>query len=301
MVGGDVVRKLKAAGFSNIITARRTEVDLSREEPTLEYLMDQGPNVVVNSAAKVGGIYANNTYPAEFLHDNLAMGLNLVHGSYKAGVSRLLNLGSTCIYPREAPQPIPEDSLLTSPLEKTNEAYALAKIAILKLCEYYRRQYGVLFYSAMPTNLYGTGDNYHPENSHVLPGLIRRIHEAAEKKLPEVAVWGTGTPLREFLHVDDLASAVLHLLSIEDPPDWVNVGTGVDCSIRELAETIAAVVGFDGELTFDPSKPDGTPRKLTDISRIRETGWEAQIPLKEGIERTYGEFRQGLSDGTVRL
>ena len=301
MVGSGVVRKLKAAGFTNIITVRRTEVDLTREEPTLEFLMDQRPDVVVNSAAKVGGIYANNTYPAEFLHENLAMGLNLVHGSYKAGVGRLLNLGSTCIYPREAPQPIPEDSLLTSPLEKTNEAYALAKIAILKLCEYYRKQYGVLFHSAMPTNLYGTGDNYHPENSHVLPGLIRRFHEAAEAKKSEVVVWGTGTPLREFLHVDDLAEAVLHLLSLENPPDWVNVGTGVDCSIRELAETIASVVGFQGELVFDPSKPDGTPRKLTDISRIRETGWDAKISLKEGLERTYREFCEGLADGSVRL
>ncbi|MBC2604165.1 GDP-L-fucose synthase family protein [Puniceicoccus vermicola] len=301
MVGSGVVRKLKAAGFTNIITVRRTEVDLTREEPTLEFLMDQRPDVVVNSAAKVGGIYANNTYPAEFLHENLAMGLNLVHGSYKAGVGRLLNLGSTCIYPREAPQPIPEDSLLTSPLEKTNEAYALAKIAILKLCQYYRKQYGVLFHSAMPTNLYGTGDNYHPENSHVLPGLIRRFHEAAEAKKSEVVVWGTGTPLREFLHVDDLAEAVLHLLSLENPPDWVNVGTGVDCSIRELAETIASVVGFQGELVFDPSKPDGTPRKLTDISRIRETGWDAKISLKEGLERTYREFCEGLADGSVRL
>ncbi|MGE9290813.1 MAG: GDP-L-fucose synthase family protein [Puniceicoccales bacterium] len=301
MVGSAVVRKLEAAGFSNIITVRRTEVDLTREEPTLEFLLDQRPEVVVNSAAKVGGIYANNTYPAEFLHENLAMGLNLVHGSYKAGVGRLLNLGSTCIYPREAPQPIPEDSLLTSPLEKTNEAYALAKIAILKLCEYYRKQYGVMFHSAMPTNLYGTGDNYHPENSHVLPGLLRRFHEATEKDLGEVVVWGTGTPLREFLHVDDLAEAVLHLLSLENPPDWVNVGTGVDCSIRELAETIAEVVGFRGSLTFDPSKPDGTPRKLTDITRIRATGWEAKISLREGLERTYREFREGLESGSARL
>ncbi len=301
MVGGAVVRALRAAGFSNLITVTRAEVDLTREEPTLAFLREQRPDVVVNAAAKVGGIYANDTYPAEFLQENLAMGLNLVHGSYQVGVGRFLNLGSTCIYPREAPQPIPEDSLLTSPLEKTNEAYALAKIAILKLCSYYRKQYGVLFHSAMPTNLYGTGDNYHPENSHVLPGLLRRFHEARETGAAKVTVWGTGKPLREFLHVDDLAAAVLHLLSLENPPDWVNVGTGVDCSIRELAETIAEVVGFEGELAFDPTKPDGTPRKLTDISRIRETGWQARISLKEGIERTYGEFRQGLAEGSVRL
>tara|TARA_R100000027_G_scaffold42073_3_gene31415 strand:- start:7498 stop:8445 length:948 start_codon:yes stop_codon:yes gene_type:complete len=301
MVGSAVVRRLKASGFSNLVTATRSELDLTNEAATLDFLQTHRPDVVVNSAAKVGGIHANNTYPAEFLHENLAMGLNLVHGSWKAGVGRLLNLGSTCIYPREAPQPIPESSLLTSPLEKTNEAYALAKIAILKLCEYYRKQYGALFHSAMPTNLYGTGDNYHPENSHVLPGLIRRFHEATQNDAEEVVVWGTGTPLREFLHVDDLAAAVLHLLELENPPEWVNVGTGVDCSIRELAETIAEVVGFKGQLTFDPSKPDGTPRKLTDISRIRETGWAPKIALREGIERTYGEFQEGLRDETVRL
>ena len=301
MVGSAVVRRLKASGFSNLVTATRSELDLTNEAATLDFLQTHRPDVVVNSAANVGGIHANNTYPAEFLHENLAMGLNLVHGSWKAGVGRLLNLGSTCIYPREAPQPIPESSLLTSPLEKTNEAYALAKIAILKLCEYYRKQYGALFHSAMPTNLYGTGDNYHPENSHVLPGLIRRFHEATQNDAEEVVVWGTGTPLREFLHVDDLAAAVLHLLELENPPEWVNVGTGVDCSIRELAETIAEVVGFKGQLTFDPSKPDGTPRKLTDISRIRETGWAPKIALREGIERTYGEFQEGLRDETVRL
>lgn len=301
MVGGAVLRLLHRSGFENTVTATRAEVNLTDQKETLDFLDQVRPEVVINAAAKVGGIHANNTYPAEFLYENLSMGANLVHGAYRVGVGRLLNLGSTCIYPREAPQPIPEDSLLTSPLEQTNEAYALAKIAILKLCAYYRKQYGVLFHSAMPTNLYGTGDNYHPENSHVLPGLIRRFHQAKEDKAGEVLVWGSGKPLREFLHVDDLAAAVLHLLSLESPPDWVNVGTGVDCSIRELAETIAEVTGFEGELRFDPSKPDGTPRKLTDISRISETGWQPKIPLEEGVVRTYREFLEGLESGSVRL
>jgi len=301
MVGGAVVRKLRAEGFADIRTVTRAEVDLCDEARARAYLADTRPAVVINAAARVGGIHANNTYPAEFLRENLAIGLNLVHGAREAGVGRLLNLGSTCIYPREAPQPMPEDCLLTGPLEKTNEAYALAKIATLKMCEYYRRQYGVLFHSAMPTNLYGTGDNYHPENSHVLPGLIRRFHEAKENGAAEVVVWGTGAPRREFLHVDDLAGAVLHLLSLEDPPDWVNVGTGTDLSIRELADRVRRVTGFRGELKFDPSKPDGTMRKLTDTSRIRATGWSPAIPLEEGLERTYAEFCEGLAAGSVRL
>lgn len=301
MVGGAVVRRLRAEGFVNIRTVGRSEVDLCDEARTRAYLAETRPAVVINAAARVGGIHANNTYPAEFLRDNLAIGLNLVHAAREAGVGRLLNLGSTCIYPREAPQPMPEDCLLTGPLEKTNEAYALAKIATLKMCEYYRRQYGVLFHSAMPTNLYGTGDNYHPENSHVLPGLIRRFHEAKESGATEVVVWGTGAPRREFLHVDDLAGAVLHLLSLEDPPDWVNVGTGMDLSIRQLAEMVRRVTGFRGELKFDSSKPDGTMRKLTDTSRIRSTGWAPAISLEEGLTRTYAEFREGLAVGSVRL
>jgi GDP-L-fucose synthase len=301
MVGSAVIRLLRASGFANLLTVSRSETDLTSQTETFAFLAETRPEVVINAAAKVGGIYANDTYPAEFLYENLAMGLNLVHGSHLAGVPRLLNLGSTCIYPREAPQPIPEDSLLTSPLEKTNEAYALAKISILKLCQYYRKQYGVLFHSAMPTNLYGTGDNYHPENSHVLPGLIRRFHEAKEAGAASVTVWGTGTPRREFLHVDDLAAAVLHLLSLDEPPDWVNVGTGVDCSIRDLAGIIAQEVGFEGELVFDTSKPDGTPRKLTDVTRITQTGWTAKIGLKEGIARTYQDFQSGLQSGSIRL
>lgn len=300
MVGSAVIRRLKAEGYADIRTAERGEVDLTDEAATLSFLSSLEPDVVINAAAKVGGIHANRTYPAEFLRDNLAIGLNLIHGSREAGVGRLLNLGSTCIYPREAPQPMPEDCLLTGPLEKTNEAYALAKIAALKLAEYYRSQYGVLFHSAMPTNLYGPGDNYHPENSHVLPALLRRFHEAKESGAPEVVVWGTGTPRREFLYVDDLAEAVVHLLGLEAPPDWVNVGTGTEVTIRELAETIRRVVGFSGELRFDPSKPDGTPRKLTDISRIRSTGWAPSVPLEEGIRLAYEDFRARRAEGTLR-
>ncbi len=301
MVGGAVVRLLEKRGFANILTAPRSEVDLCDGPATFAFLDRERPDVVINAAAKVGGIHANNTYPADFLRDNLAIGLNLVDGAARTGVGRVLNLGSTCIYPREAPQPIKEESLLTGPLEITNEAYALAKIAALKLCSSYRKQFGLLYHSGMPTNLYGPGDNYHPENSHVLPGLIRRFHEAKEKGLPEVTVWGSGTPRREFLHVDDLAKAVLHLLGLEDPPDWVNIGTGTDVTIRELAELVKTVTGFAGELVFDPSKPDGTPRKLTDVSRIAATGWRAEISLEEGISRTYADFRKGLEDGTVRL
>jgi len=301
MVGGAVVRLLEERGYCNLLTVGREEVDLTDSCGTAEYLEAVKPDVVINAAAKVGGIFANDTYPADFLRENLAIGLALVDGSARAGVGRLLNLGSTCIYPREADQPIQEESLLTGPLEKTNEAYALAKIAVLKLCSFYRRQFGLLYHSAMPTNLYGPGDNYHRENSHVLPALIRRFHEAKEDRLPEVVVWGSGTPRREFLHVDDLASAVLHLLALEDPPDWVNVGTGVDVTIRELAETVRQSVGFEGKLLFDRSKPDGTPRKLTDVSRIAATGWRSSINLEEGIQRTYADFREGLASGTIRL
>jgi len=301
MVGRAVIRKLEACGYTDLRTASRSDVDLTNAAETDDYFQESRPEVVINAAAKVGGIHANNTYPAEFLRDNLAIGLNLVHGGWKAGVKRLLNLGSTCIYPREAPQPMPEDCLLSSPLEKTNEAYALSKITTLKLCEYYRKQYGALYHSAMPTNLYGTGDNYHPENSHVLPGLIRRFHQAKTDGVAEVSVWGSGNPRREFLHVDDLAEAVLHLLVLPNPPDWVNVGTSEDCTIRELAEMVKEAVGFTGELTFDPTKPDGTPRKLTDTTRIRETGWEPRISLKTGIERTYREFCEDLKSGEVRL
>jgi len=301
MVGSACMRLLRKRGFTHLVTVDRSEVDLTCEQATLEFLSDEQPDIVINAAARVGGIHANKTYPAEFLRDNLAIGLHLVQGSYKAGVSRLLNLGSTCIYPREAPQPMPEDCLLTSPLETTNEGYAIAKIATLKLCQYYRSQYEVLYHSAMPTNLYGPGDMYHAENSHVLPALLRRFHEAKVNGLPSVTVWGTGTVKREFLHVDDLSEAMVHLLELENPPDWVNVGTGVDCTICDLAESIAKTVGFEGELLFDTSRPDGTPRKLTSIEKIRATGWQPKISLQEGLEDTYKDFLGRLHEGTLRL
>jgi GDP-L-fucose synthase len=300
MVGSAVVRRLERDGFTDILTRSRDELDLTDGPAVDAFLAAAKPEVLILAAAKVGGIHANDTYPAEFLHDNLALQLNLIHGAWCHGVKRLLFLGSTCIYPRMAPQPIPEDSLLTSPLEKTNEAYALAKIAGLKLCEYYRRQYGVLFHSAMPTNLYGPGDNYHPENSHVLPALLRRFHQAAERGDRSVTIWGTGTPRREFLHVDDLADALLHLLRLEDPPDWVNVGTSEDIAIKDLAALVSDVVGFSGTIEHDLSKPDGTPRKLTDTTRLRATGWSPRIPLHEGLRATYQDFKTRLASGELR-
>lgn len=300
MVGSACMRFFQKRGFTRIITASRKELDLSDAGKTVAFLQCHKPEVVVNAAARVGGIQANQTYPAEFLQSNLAIGLNLVEGSRKAGVARLLNLGSTCIYPREAPQPIPEEALLTGPLEKTNEAYAIAKIATLKLCQTYRQQYGLLYHSAMPTNLYGPGDNYHPENSHVLPALLRRFHEARQKNLPVVSVWGTGKVKREFLHVDDLAAAVFHLLNLENPPDWVNLGTGKDCSIAELAKIIAATVGFSGRIEFDESRPDGTPRKLCDIQKIKATGWSPSISLAEGLAHTYEDFQHNLNSDSLR-
>jgi GDP-L-fucose synthase len=255
---------------------------------------------VIVAAAKVGGIHANNTYPAEFLAENLSIAANTINSAIKAGVKRLLFLGSSCIYPKHAPQPIPEDSLLSSALEPTNEAYAIAKITGLKLAQAYRKQYGVMFHSAMPTNLYGPGDNYHLQNSHVMPALIRKFHEAKEAGRSEVVAWGTGTPKREFLHVDDLADACAFLLGVENPPDWVNVGTGIDVSIRELTELVAAVVGFSGEIAWDATKPDGTPRKLLDVSRLAKLGWSAHVGLREGIERTYQAFLAEKAAGTLR-
>jgi len=300
MVGSAVVRLLQQRGCNRIITRSRRELDLTDQQAVQQFFQSQRPDVVVFAAAKVGGILANNSYPAEFLYQNLAMASNAVHSAWQAGTQRFLFLGSTCIYPRMAPQPIAEDSLLTSPLEPTNEAYAIAKIAGLKLCQFYRRQYGVLFHSAMPTNLYGPGDNYHPSNSHVLPGLLRRFHEARQKGLPEVQIWGTGTPLREFLHVDDLAAGILHLLELSDPPDLVNIGSGEEISILELARLVASTVGYAGRITYDLSKPDGTPRKLSDISRIRQTGWSPQIPLPAGLQSAYQDFLQSLSQQTLR-
>lgn len=300
MVGSAVVRALRAKGFDNMILRTRSELDLTNQAAVRAFYAAEKPDVVIIAAARVGGIHANSTYPAEFMVENLAIAQNTIVEAYNEGVQRLLFLGSTCIYPKFAEQPIKEESLLTGPLEATNEAYAIAKIAGLKMCEFYRRQYGVCYHSAMPTNLYGEGDNYHPQNSHVLPALIRRFHEAKAKQAPEVAIWGTGTPLREFLHADDAAAGILHLLELEHPPDWVNLGCGIDISIGDLARLIKDTVGYEGKLTFDTTKPDGTPRKLTDISKIKATGWAPQIPIEQGVPMAYQSFLAELAAGTLR-
>ncbi|WP_390895582.1 GDP-L-fucose synthase family protein [Stieleria tagensis] len=302
MVGAAVVRHLRSLGLAdeNLITRRRDELDLICQADVQQFFETQRPDVVVFAAAKVGGIHANDTYPAEFIYDNLMMAANAIHSAYRTGTKRFLFLGSTCIYPRMAPQPMPEDCLLTGPLEKTNEAYALAKISGLKLCQHYRSQYGVQFHSAMPTNLYGPGDNYHPQNSHVMPAMIRRFHEATQSGADEVVIWGTGTPRREFLHVDDLARGLIHLIGLPDPPNLVNVGTGSDISIRELAEMIAEITGFGGSIVQDTSKPDGTPVKRTNIDLIRSTGWQPTIELKTGIQNTYKDFLQATDSGLLR-
>jgi GDP-L-fucose synthase len=300
MVGSAVVRALRRRGFENILTARRERLDLTDQSAVFNFLQESQPAAVVIAAAKVGGIHANSTYPADFIYQNLALEANLIEGSYRAGIDRVCFLGSSCIYPKEAVQPMREDALLTGPLEETNEAYAIAKIAGLKMCEYYRRQYDVIYHSAMPTNLYGTGDNYHPENSHVLPALIRRFHEAKEMAAESVVMWGTGNPLREFLHADDCAEGIVHLLLMEDPPDLVNVGSGKEISIRDLAHLVAKVVGFEGRIEHDLTKPDGTMRKLMDSSLIRETGWEPKIELEAGIRSAYREFLAQQAEGMVR-
>ncbi len=300
MVGAAIVRALKCSTEAQVITRTRQELNLEDVAAVRQFMLAERPDAIVYAAAKVGGIHANKTYPVQFLAENLQAQLATINAAYEAGVERFLFLGSTCIYPRMAKQPITEDQLLTSPLEATNEAYALAKICGLKLCQYYRAQYGALFHSAMPTNLYGQGDNYHPENSHVLPALIRRFHEAKVDNLPSVTIWGTGSPMREFLHVDDLASALVHLLSITNPPDWVNVGSGVDLSILSLAQLIAKTIGFQGEILTDPSKPDGTPKKLTDISLLRSLGWSPKISLEEGIRSTYDDFLKLIDSGLMR-
>jgi GDP-L-fucose synthase len=298
MVGSALVRALESEGHQQVITASRSELDLTRQQPVEEFLQTKKPDVIIVGAAKVGGIHSNATYPAEFIYENLMIAANLVHAAHQVGTKRLLFLGSSCIYPRAAPQPMPEDCLLTSPLEKTNEAYALAKIAGLKLCQHYRHQYGSLFHSAMPTNLYGPGDNYHPENSHVIPALLRRFHEAKVGGAHEVTIWGTGTPLREFLHVDDLAAACLHLLRLENPPDWVNVGSGQEVSIGRLAALVKEVVGFEGDLLFDTTKPDGTPRKLLDSHLLESIGWSAGISLREGLAAAYADFTRMLDSSS---
>jgi len=290
MVGSAIIRALQADGFHKIVSATHRELDLTRQSAVEQFVFHHRPEVIVVAAAKVGGIHANSTYPADFIYDNLMIASNLIQAAHLAGTGRLLFLGSSCIYPKFATQPITEDSLLTGSLEPTNEAYALAKIAGLKLCEHYRAQHGRMFHSAMPCNLYGPGDNYHPQNSHVIPALVRRFHEAKEAAAPEVVVWGSGTPLREFLHVDDLASGCLHLLRLDAPPDLVNVGSGSEVTIAELARLVSATVGFEGTIRFDASKPDGTPRKVMDSSLLRSLGWSPGISLEEGLRGVCGEF-----------
>ncbi len=291
MVGSAIVRRLKAEGFSHLVTRDRSQLDLADESAVAKFFAEERPTIVLVAAAKVGGIKANNDFPVEFLLENLRIQNNIIRSAYEAGVRKLLFLGSSCIYPKFAPQPIPETALLSGPLEPTNEAYAIAKIAGIKLSQAYNREYGANFISAMPTNLYGPNDNFDLETSHVLPALIRKAHEAKARKDQKLVVWGTGKPRREFLHVDDLASACLLLLEKYDSSEIINVGCGEDISIRELAELICDVVGFDGELAWDTTKPDGTPRKLLDVTRLRALGWKSAIPLRDGIARTYEWFR----------
>lgn len=291
MVGSAIARRLRNLGCQNIVTRTRQELDLINQAAVDAFFEAEKPDQVYLAAAKVGGIQANNTYRAQFLYENLMIESNIIHAAWKHGVDKLLFLGSSCIYPKLAAQPLVEDALLTGPLEPTNEPYAIAKIAGIKLCETYRDQYGANFISAMPTNLYGPGDNYDLENSHVLPALLRKIHTAKITGAPSVPLWGTGSPKREFLHVDDLAEGCVHLMDSYNGSQWVNIGTGVDLSIKELAEMICQIVGYDGALDWDTSKPDGTPRKLMDVSRINALGWKASIGLREGIERVYAEVK----------
>ncbi len=303
MVGSAIVRRLLALGYTNLITSTHAELDLTDQAAVRAFFARQRIDAVVLAAANVGGIHANNTYPADFIYDNLMMECNVIQAAHQAGVQRLLFLGSSCIYPRMAPQPMREDALLTGTLEPTNEPYAIAKIAGIKLCESYNRQHGRDYRSVMPTNLYGPGDNFHPENSHVIPALLRRFHEAVQAQAKEVTIWGSGTPMREFLHVDDMAAASVHVMELsrdvyqahtQTALSHINVGTGVDCTIRELAETVARVTGFTGHLVWDRSKPDGAPRKLMDVSRLKALGWEATIGLEEGLRDAYAWFREHL-------
>jgi GDP-L-fucose synthase len=299
MVGSAIVRRLESLGYQDVITATHDELDLTNQAAVCGFFEGHRVTAVVLAAAKVGGIHANNTYPADFILENLLIECNVIRAAHQTGVQRLLFLGSSCIYPKHASQPMREEALLTGTLEPTNEPYAIAKIAGIKLCESFNRQHGRDYRSVMPTNLYGPGDNYHPENSHVIPALIKRFHEAVESDAAEVTIWGSGTPMREFLHVDDMASASVHVMEL--PQDvyrahtqpmlsHINVGSGVDCTIRELAETIARVTGFTGELRWDSTKPDGTPRKLMDVSRLAALGWKASIGLDEGLKDAYRWF-----------
>ena len=305
MVGSAVVRRLQALGYRNILTAGRDVVDLVDQQAVQRFFDERAIDQVYLAAARVGGIHANNTYPAEFIYQNLMIEANLVHAAHAHGVQRLLFLGSSCIYPKLAEQPMREEALLTGLLEPTNEPYAIAQIAGIKLCESYNRQYGRDFRSVMPTNLYGPGDNYHPENSHVIPALLRRFHEAVQRGLNEVVIWGSGTPRREFLHVDDMAAASVYVMELDEAVlrdhtrpmlTHINVGTGEDCTIRELAETVARVTGFTGRLVFDTDKPDGAPRKLLDVSRLAALGWRPQIGLEEGLCDAYAWYVENRAD-----
>lgn len=290
LVGSAFMRALAGAGYTNIVTRGHAELDLIDQKAVAAFFESERPEYVILSAAKVGGIHANSTYPAEFIYNNLMIEANIIHSAYRAGVSKLLFLGSSCIYPKLAPQPMNESQLLAGALEPSNEPYAVAKIAGIKMCQSYNRQYGTKFISVMPTNLYGPRDNYHPENSHVLPALIRRIHEAKMATAPTVTIWGTGTPKREFLYADDLAEACLFLMNSYEGSEIVNIGTGEEVTIRELAETVRAVVGYEGGLVFDPSKLDGTPRKLLDCSKIHGLGWKHSMSLRDGIAKAYQDF-----------
>jgi GDP-L-fucose synthase len=290
LVGSAICRRLHALGYTQLITRPHAELDLTDQRAVRQFFAETSPDYVILAAAKVGGIFANSTYPATFIRDNLAIQTHVIDAAYHSGVRKLLFLGSSCIYPRLAPQPLQEEALLTSALEPTNEWYAIAKIAGIKMCQAYRRQYGFNAISLMPTNLYGPGDNFDLESSHVLPALLRKFHEAKSAGAPDVTVWGTGQPRREFLHVDDLADAVVYLMQHYDAEDIINVGVGEDITIRELAEMMASMVGFSGELRFDTSKPDGTPRKLLDVSRLFDLGWRPQISLREGLRQTYAWY-----------
>jgi GDP-L-fucose synthase len=299
LVGAAVVRALQRQGYANLVLRTHREVDLTEQAAVRAFFEQERPQAVIMAAARVGGIHANNSRPAEFIRDNLLIQDNVIDSAHRAGVEKFVFLGSSCIYPKLAPQPIKEDDLLTGPLEPTNEWYAVAKIAGLKMCQAYRRQYGFNAISLMPTNLYGPGDNFDLLNSHVLPALIRRFHEAKERGDPTMSIWGTGTPRREFLHVDDLADAVVYLLKTYDNEPIVNIGWGEDVTIRELAETVAAVAGFQGRLVFDSSKPDGTPRKLLDTSRLTSLGWKPKIALRAGIEQTYAWFKEHVAEARL--
>ncbi len=296
LVGGAITRQLQSEGYDNLVLRTSQELDLTNQAQVMDFFARERPDYVFLAAAKVGGIHANDTYPAEFIRDNLLIQTNIIDAAYNNQARKLLFLGSSCIYPKFAPQPMQEEHLLTGPLEPTNEWYAIAKIAGIKMCQAYRKQYGFDAISLMPTNLYGPGDNFHPENSHVMPALIRRFHEAKEQGLDKVTVWGTGTPRREFLHVDDLADASVYLMQNYSEAQFINVGVGEDVSIGELAQMVKDVVGFEGELEFDTSKPDGTPRKLLDVSRLQQQGWQARIDFAAGIAETYQWFLQHQGD-----